>query len=124
MTAQQIIANPFANIGYISPDMEQRIGEHMRAAARSEGYRPSVTMGCYRSLAAELRRAERGRLVMAFLRDGGWQSTRAIHDATGMTMNDARNTGTRLWAERLLDRRNASNNGQFEFRLTQSIGAA
>jgi hypothetical protein len=124
MTAQQIIANPFANIGYISPDMEQRIGEHMRAAARREGNTPSVTMGCYRSLADELRRAERARLVMAFLLDGGWKSTREIHNATGMTMNDCRATGTRLRAEGLLDRRNISANGQFEFCLTHTIGAA
>jgi len=115
----QIIANPFANIGYISPDMEQRIGNHMAEAARREGNMPMTSQGNYRSLAAELRRAERARLVLAFLRDGAWASTREISECTGITMNNSRDTGTRLWAEHLLERRSTAGNGQFEFRLTQ-----
>ena len=124
MTTQQIIANPFANIGRISPDMEQRIGNHMAEAARREGNMPMTSQGHYRSLAAEIRRAERARLVLAFLRDGAWASTREISEATGITMNNSRDTGTRLWAEHLLERRSIINNGQFEFRLTQRPGAA
>jgi len=116
----QIIANPFANIGYISPDMEQRIGNHMAVAARREGNTATTAANNYCTHVAEQRRSDRAEAVLAFLRDGAWASTRQISECTGITMSNSRDTGTRLWAEHLLERRSTAGNGQFEFRLTQN----
>ena len=120
MTAQQIIGNPFANIGRISPDMEQRIGNHMAEAARREGNTATTAAYNYRTHAADQRREDRAEAVLAFLRGGTWETTRAIAEAACMSLNDARETGTRLCAANLVERRSTAGNGQFEFRLTQN----